>query len=53
MRDVILSAAGAVFHIHTLNAVMVTALCHGNEFRISHQQMIMAIVNCRTGKNYR
>ncbi|XP_046864107.1 methylthioribulose-1-phosphate dehydratase-like [Xenia sp. Carnegie-2017] len=46
-------AAGAVFHIHTLNAVMVTALCHGNEFRISHQQMIKAIVNCRTGRNYR
>ena len=47
------SAAGAVFHIHSQNAVMVTLLFPGKEFRISHQQMIKAIVNCRTGKNYR
>lgn len=45
--------AGAVFHIHSRNAVMVTLLFPGNEFRISHQQMIKAIVNCKTGKNYR
>ena len=45
--------AGAVFHIHSQNAVMVTLLFPGKEFRISHQQMIKAIVNCKTGKNYR
>lgn len=45
--------AGAVFHIHSQNAVMVTLLFSGNEFRITHHQMIKAIINCKTGKNYR
>lgn len=49
----VFSAAGAVFHIHSQNAVMVTLLFPGKEFQISHQQMIKAIVNCKTGRNYR
>ena len=42
-----------MFHVHSQNAVMVTLLFPGKEFRISHQQMIKAIVNCKTGRNYR
>ena len=48
-----LTGAGAVFHVHSQNAVMVTLLFPGREFRMTHQHMIKAIVNCQTGKNHR
>lgn len=35
--------AGACIHTHSQSAVLVTKLCHGGEFRISHVEQIKAI----------
>jgi methylthioribulose-1-phosphate dehydratase len=47
MRD-----AGACIHTHSQNAVMVTLL-FGDEFKISHQEMIKGIRIGTTRSNYR
>nr|CAG4635711.1 EOG090X0D1G [Artemia franciscana] len=45
--------AGAVIHTHSQAAVMVTLLYPGNEFRITHMEMIKGIKNAKLGRNYR
>nr|XP_023662792.1 methylthioribulose-1-phosphate dehydratase isoform X1 [Paramormyrops kingsleyae] len=48
MRD-----ARAVIHTHSKAAVMATLLFPGNEFHITHQEMIKGIRKGNTGTNYR
>ena len=43
--------AGAVIHAHNQNAVMISLLYPGNEFRITHQQMIKCTYNWVKEKN--
>ncbi|XP_063445337.1 methylthioribulose-1-phosphate dehydratase-like isoform X1 [Mytilus trossulus] len=43
--------AGAVVHAHNPNAVLISLLYPGKEFRITHQQMIKCTYNWKLGKN--
>ena len=45
--------ARAVIHSHSKHCVMATLLFPGNEFRISHQEMIKGMKKGQTGVNYR
>ena len=45
--------AGAVIHTHSKAAVMATLLYPGNEFTITHQEMIKGIQKCSSGGYYR
>lgn len=45
--------AAAVIHTHSKAAVMATLLYPGNEFVITHQEMIKGIKRVSTGVNYR
>ena len=45
--------AGAVIHTHSIHAVMVTMLIKGNEWRITHQEMIKGLRIGDTQDSYR
>ncbi|ODN03836.1 putative methylthioribulose-1-phosphate dehydratase [Orchesella cincta] len=45
--------AGAVIHSHSKAAVIATLLAPGNEFRVTHLEMIKGIYNPKKGCNYR
>ncbi|KAK3698338.1 hypothetical protein RRG08_022900 [Elysia crispata] len=53
MKAYTMRNAGAVIHTHSKAAVLVTLLCPGTEFRITHQEMIKGIKKCQTGTYYR
>ena len=42
-----------MIHTHSKHCVMVTLLYPGNEFRITHQEMIKGLKKCTAGVNYR
>ncbi|XP_072048070.1 methylthioribulose-1-phosphate dehydratase-like isoform X2 [Amphiura filiformis] len=44
--------SGAVMHTHSPNAVLITILYPGKEFRITHQQALLGIKKCSSGRNY-
>ncbi|XP_054168679.1 methylthioribulose-1-phosphate dehydratase-like [Oppia nitens] len=48
-----LRGAGAVVHSHSLNAVLATLVTDGNEFRITHQEMIKGIKKGSTNESHR
>lgn len=48
MRD-----AGAVIHSHAISAVMATLISAGNEFRITHQEMIKGLKKGSSSENMR
>lgn len=43
MKAYQLRNAGSVIHAHSINAVLATMIVEGNEFKISHQEMIKGI----------
>ena len=45
--------SGAVIHTHSSKAVMVTLLYTGNEFKITHQEMIKGIRKGSSSESYR
>jgi len=45
--------AGAVIHSHSKASVIATLLATGNEFRVTHLEMIKGIYNPKKGCNYR
>ncbi|XP_074660259.1 putative methylthioribulose-1-phosphate dehydratase [Tubulanus polymorphus] len=45
--------ANAVIHTHSINSVKVTMLFAGTEFRITHQEIIKAMIKCHSGTYYR
>ncbi|XP_071955466.1 methylthioribulose-1-phosphate dehydratase-like [Antedon mediterranea] len=53
MNAYTMRGAGAVIHTHSQAAVMATLMYLGNEFRITHQEMIKGIKKCTSGGNYR
>jgi methylthioribulose-1-phosphate dehydratase len=48
-----LRSAGAVIHSHSINAVLATLISDGNEFRITHQEMIKGIKKGSTHESHR
>ncbi|OTF72376.1 methylthioribulose-1-phosphate dehydratase-like protein [Euroglyphus maynei] len=44
--------AGAVIHSHSISSVLATIITDGNEFRVSHQEMIKGIKRGMTNENY-
>ena len=49
MNAYLMRNAGAVIHTHSKQAVMVTLLYSGTEFRITHQEMIKGIKRSNNG----
>ena len=45
--------SGAVIHSHSINSVLATLITHGNEFRITHQEMIKGIKKGSTNESHR
>lgn len=48
-----LREAGAVIHSHSINAVLATLISDGNEFRVSHEEMIKGIKRGSSGESHR
>ncbi|EDL79657.1 APAF1 interacting protein (predicted), isoform CRA_b [Rattus norvegicus] len=53
MNAYTMRGAGAVIHTHSKAAVMATLLFPGQEFKITHQEMIKGIRKCTSGGYYR
>ncbi|XP_061466743.1 methylthioribulose-1-phosphate dehydratase [Rhineura floridana] len=53
MNAYTMRGAGAVIHTHSKAAVMATLLYPGNEFKITHQEMIKGIKKCTAGEYFR
>ncbi|XP_036182140.1 methylthioribulose-1-phosphate dehydratase [Myotis myotis] len=53
MNAYTMRGAGAVIHTHSKAAVMATLLFPGQEFKITHQEMIKGIRKCTSGGCYR
>ena len=49
MNAYLMRNAGAVIHTHSKNCVLATLITRGNEFRITHQEMIKGIKKCQSG----
>lgn len=45
--------AGAVIHSHSINAVLATIITEGNEFKVSHEEMIKGIKKGSTRESHR
>ncbi len=50
---VIFLGAGAIIHSHSVSAFLATVAFPGNEFKVTHMEMIKGITNDKTGKTMR